>query len=145
MNRIVEPRLPHGPEFRFVDRVIENQPGRRVVACLDLVERSRRIACSGTLPDAFLLEAMIQTCGLLFNGRSSDGERPPVLMVVGVDRVRWHRSPGERERIILRSRIGKRFDPFMRCRCTARREDGSLLASGEVTLRIEPNYLSRAK
>ncbi len=55
MNRIEAPRLPHGPEFRFVDRVLENQPGRRVVACLDLVERSHRLACSGTMPYAFLL------------------------------------------------------------------------------------------
>lgn len=145
MNRAGAPRLPHGPEFRFVDRVLESQPGRRVVACLDPAELTQRPMHSGALPDAFLLEAMIQTCGLLLDVPGSDGEPPPVLMVAGLDRVRWHRSPGMRERIIMRSRIAERLGPFIRCRCTARLKDGTLLASGRVTLRTDPGRLSGPK
>lgn len=131
--------LPHGPEFLFVDRVLERRPGRCVVACLDLAAPSRRLPYSGTLPSSYLLEAMIQTCGLLLEDAPSSGaaavaSSPGLAMVAALDRVRWLGHPRERERVLTRCRLVRRAQPFILCRCSARGEDGRLLAKGDVTI-----------
>ncbi len=137
MSRSGDPWLPHGPEFRFVDRVLEHHPGRSVVGCLELGAPTARLTYSGALPGSYLLESMIQTCGLLF-GEPADAaqEVSPLAMVVALDRVRWFVSSRQPGRVVTRCRLVHRVGPFLRCRCEAWGEGRELLASGEVTLRV---------
>jgi len=146
MSRSGDPWLPHGPEFRFVDQVLEHHPGRSVVGCLELGTPTARPAYSGALPGSYLLESMIQTCGLLF-GEPAGAEQgaSPLAMVVALDRVRWFVSPRQPGRVITRCRLVHRVGPFLRCRCEARGEGRELLASGEVTLRVGPRQAAQAE
>ena len=136
MNSTALSWLPHGPEFRFVDQVLEYRNGRSVVGCLDLGANSPRPSYSGTLPVSYLLESMIQTCGLLCAEPEADADVLPLTVVVALDKVRWIRAPVEREKVITRGSLKRRIGPFLLCQCSAHSEDGTLLASGEVTLRI---------
>ncbi|MCZ6779226.1 MAG: hypothetical protein O7F16_09690 [Acidobacteria bacterium] len=136
MNGTALPWLPHGPEFRFVDEVLEYSSGKSVVGCLDLGANSPRLPYAGTLPAFYLLESMIQTCGLLCAEPETDSDVPPLAVVVALDKVRWIRAPVEREKIITRGSLKHRIGLFLLCQCSAHSEDGTLLASGEVTLRI---------
>jgi 3-hydroxymyristoyl/3-hydroxydecanoyl-(acyl carrier protein) dehydratase len=125
-------RLPHGPEFLFVDEVVETRRGRSAAARLDLATWRRRLAYSGALPPSYLLESMIQTCGLVLASR-----RPPAAgaWVAGLDKVRWRRPARDGDRILTRCRLLVHSGPFWRFRCLARGSDGALLARGIVTLR----------
>lgn len=129
-----QPWLPHGPEFRFVDEVLRWRPERSVVGCLDLRASSPRPLYSGSLPGVYLLEAMIQTCGLLFPRPGRGGEASTPAVVVALDQVRWHRTPGAADRIVARCRLLSRVGALLRCRCAARGEGGGLLATGDITL-----------
>ena len=137
MKSLEPARLPHGPEFCFVDRVLARRPGRNVVGCLDLDTHTSRPTWTGALPPAYILEAMIQTCGLIFFAPSA-GEAPGAPpMVVALDRVRWTEPQKARqtpERVVSRCRFLGRAGAFLRFRCIARAPDGRRLASGDVTL-----------
>lgn len=132
MSALAAIRLPHGPEFLFVDEVVEARRGRGATARLDLARWRPRLSYSGALPSSYLLESMIQTCGLLLAA-----ETPPSAgaLVAGLDRVRWRRPARAGERILTRCRLLVRSGPFWRFRCLARGSDGALLARGIVTLR----------
>jgi 3-hydroxymyristoyl/3-hydroxydecanoyl-(acyl carrier protein) dehydratase len=121
-----------------VDQVLRLRPGHSVVSCLNPGGRRPRPEYRGSLPGSYLLESMIQTCGLLAPEPDPARGAPPQGMVVALDRVRWFGSAPGRERIVIRCRLLRQMGPFLRCRCVARREEGDLLASGEVTLRIDP-------
>ena len=96
-------RLPHGPPFRFVDRVEEIDPGKRIVAYKGVT------AGDPVLPGALLVEAMAQTAGLLLPEGSS-----AVLAQIGDARFLRPVRPGERVRIEAVSSGGlgamRRFD-----------------------------------
>ena len=128
------PWLPHGPEFRFVDEVLRWQSGCSVTGRLDLRASAPRPLYSGSLPCAYLLEAMIQTCGLLFPRSEGGSETSSPAVVVALDRVRWYGTPGAADRILTRCRLLSRVGALLRCRCAARREGGGLLATGDITL-----------
>lgn len=124
-------RLPHGPEFLFVDEIIEARRDRSA-ARLDLACWRPRLPYCGSLPPSYLLESMIQTCGLLMAAH----ELPAAgAWLAGLDNVRWRRQAREGERIVTRCRLLAHSGPFWRFRCLARGSDGALLARGIVTLR----------
>jgi 3-hydroxyacyl-[acyl-carrier-protein] dehydratase len=67
--------LPHGVSFRFIDRILEIIPGKRIVALKNVASNEPHL--QGHFPDnplmpgVLLLEAMTQTAGLLLPAGSS--------------------------------------------------------------------------
>jgi 3-hydroxymyristoyl/3-hydroxydecanoyl-(acyl carrier protein) dehydratase len=91
-------RLPHGPSFRFVDRVLEWAPGTRVVALKNVTcgepHLQDHFPGNPIVPGVLLIEAMAQTAGLLLPEGSS-----AVLAQVKDARFRRPVVPGDRLRI----------------------------------------------
>jgi 3-hydroxyacyl-[acyl-carrier-protein] dehydratase len=91
-------RLPHGPSFRFVDRVLEIAPGTRVVALKNVTcgdpYLQDHFPGNPIMPGVLLIEAMAQTAGLLLPEGSS-------ALLAQIKEARFRRPviPGDQVRI----------------------------------------------
>lgn len=90
--------LPHGIAFRFVDRVLEMTPAKRVVALknvtVDDPHLQGHFPGNPLMPGVLLVEAMAQTAGLLLAEGSS-----AVLAQIRDARFRRPVVPGDQVRI----------------------------------------------
>jgi 3-hydroxyacyl-[acyl-carrier-protein] dehydratase len=91
-------RLPHGPSFRFVDRILEITPGTRVVALKNVTcgdpYLQDHFPGNPIMPGVLLIEAMAQAAGLLLPEGSS-------ALLAQIKEARFRRPviPGDQVRI----------------------------------------------
>jgi 3-hydroxyacyl-[acyl-carrier-protein] dehydratase len=91
-------RLPHGLSFRFVDRILELAPGKRVVALKNVTLNDPHLQShfpgNPLMPGVLLVEAMAQTAGLLLPEGSS-------ALLAQIKEARFRRPvvPGDQVRI----------------------------------------------
>ena len=126
--------LPHRYPFALVDRVIEHDPGRRIVALKNVTlnepQFQGHFPGRPLMPGVLIVEAMAQVGGLIV---AQMPELPAGLFVfAGIDGVRFRRPvvPGDQLRItcelisLKRQRFGK-----VSAEATV---DGQLVCSGEL-------------
>ena len=134
MSGVVDPipRLPHGQPFLLLDRVLELDDKRGVF--LKLVTASDPcVAPDGTLPAAFVLEALAQGGGAFLAGRDGGGATPGYL--AGVDGFEMHADVrvGDRLRVEVEFlRRAAHADLFRGCAYVGER----LVAEGRFTLAL---------
>jgi 3-hydroxyacyl-[acyl-carrier-protein] dehydratase len=91
--------LPHGPSFRFVDRIVEIAPGLRVVTLKNVTigdpHLQDHFPGKPIMPGVLLLEAMAQSAGLLL----PDGSQTAFLAQIKAARFRRPVVPGDQLRI----------------------------------------------
>ena len=126
--------LPHRSPFLLLDRILELEPGRRVVGLKNVTSNERYfIAGPGglpTMPASILTEAMAQAGAVLILIRPENRGR--LVYFMGIDRVRYRRPVVagdqvrlEAEVVRMRSRMGS-----LRGRALV---DGKLACEGEMT------------
>jgi 3-hydroxyacyl-[acyl-carrier-protein] dehydratase len=97
--------LPHGICFRFVDRILEFAPGRRVVALKNVTMNDPYLQGhfpgNPLMPGVLLVEAMVQTAGLLLPEGCF-----AVLAQIKEARFRRPVVPGDQVRIEADPRMG---------------------------------------
>jgi 3-hydroxyacyl-[acyl-carrier-protein] dehydratase len=129
--------LPHRSPFLLVDRVIELEPDRRVVAVKNVTLNERYfIAGPGgvpTMPASILTEAMAQAGAVLILCKPENRSR--LVYFMGIDRVRYRRPVVAGDQVILegevlrlRARIGS-----LRGRALV---DGKIACEGEMTFAL---------
>lgn len=114
--------LPHGPEFRFLDRLCELEPGARGVGEFTL--RGGEVFLRGhfpgdpLLPGVLLLEAAAQLAGVVAQG---DPARPPLpglkLTAIRGAKILGAVRPGETVR--LEARVLARLGPLVQAEAEA--------------------------
>lgn len=129
-------RLPHGPEFRFVDRLLELEPGVRGVG--EYRVRGDEPFLRGhfpgepLMPGVLLVEAAAQLAGVV---AQSDPTLPPLpglkLTALRMVKIRGATRPGETVR--MEARISGRLGNLIQAHLEAF-ADQQLLLTGEVTL-----------
>jgi len=82
------PKLPHGRPFLLVDRVLSIGDGRGTFVKL-VTAADPCTAPDGTLPAAFVLEALAQSGGALL-GALAEGSRPEAGYLAAVDDFEMH-------------------------------------------------------
>lgn len=125
--------LPHGPEFRFVDRLLELEPGKRGVG--EYRVRGDEAFLQGhfpgqpIMPGVILVEAVAQLAGVV---AQCDPAVPPLpglkLTAIRAAKILGTAAPGET--LTLRAEITGRMGKLVQARGTA--ETG-----GRVLLRME--------
>lgn len=140
-------RLPHGPEFRFLDRLLELDPGRRGVGEYTLRgdEPFLRGHFPGDplMPGVLLVEAAAQLAGVV---AQSDPAIPPLaglkLTALRAVKILGSARPGETLRVTaeVTGRMG------VLVQATARVElQGATIATAELTLSGEANAFARRR
>jgi 3-hydroxyacyl-[acyl-carrier-protein] dehydratase len=120
--------------FRFVDRILEYEPGVKVVALKNVTSGEPHM--EGGLPDAppmplaYVLEAMTQTAGLLVSGGS-----PAFLAQVRDVRIAGVVLPGDR--LSIEARFLQEFGSLQRCDVKASVE-GHVAFQAEIVLSVGP-------
>lgn len=128
--------LPHGPEFRFVDRLLELDPGKRGVGEYRVrgSEHFLRGHFPGDplMPGVLLVEAVAQLAGVV---AQSDPDLPPLaglkLAALRVVKILGSARPGEVVR--LEARVTGRLGNLIQAQAQALVE-GRVVLSTEVTL-----------
>ena len=124
------PRLPHAAPFLLVDRVLEI--GERSGVFVKHVAASDPcVADDGTLPAAFLLEALAQGGGALLSALKNDTPQPGYLAAVDDFRVLAPVRVGDVLRIEVE--VLRHFQAATQLRGRAL-VDGRLCAEGRLTL-----------
>jgi 3-hydroxyacyl-[acyl-carrier-protein] dehydratase len=129
--------LPHRSPFLLVDRVIELEADRRVVAVKNVTTNERYfIAGPGgvpTLPATILTEAMAQAGAVLILSKPENRAR--LIYFMGIDRVRYRRPVVAGDVVVLegvvlrlRAKMGN-----LRGRALV---DGKIACEGEMTFAL---------
>ena len=125
--------LPHGPEFRFVDRLIELEPGKRGIG--EYHVRGDEPFLRGhfpgdpLMPGVLLLEAAAQLAGVV---AQSDPQIPPLagLKLTALRNVKILGSAKPGETIRLEAHIAGRLANLIQAQATAS-------VNGQVVLQAE--------
>jgi 3-hydroxymyristoyl/3-hydroxydecanoyl-(acyl carrier protein) dehydratase len=129
-------RLPHGPGFRFIDRLLSLDPGRNATA--DYQVKGDEAFLRGhfpgqpLFPGVLLVEAAAQLAGI---AAQSDPAIPPLpglkLTALRAVKITGTAKPGEV--ICLEARIAGRLANLIQAEVNAR-VGGQLVMQGELTL-----------
>jgi len=133
-------RLPHGPEFRFLDRVLSLEPGTSGVA--EYRPRGDEVFLRGhfpgdpLLPGVLLLEAAAQLSGVVAQSDPAHAPLPGLkLAAVRSAKILGSARPGET--ITVHARILARMGHLIQVQATATLR-GTLILQCEVTLSGTP-------
>jgi 3-hydroxyacyl-[acyl-carrier-protein] dehydratase len=99
--------LPHGYPFLLIDRILEIEPGKRIVGIKNVTYNEPffpgHFPGRPIMPGVLIVEAMAQTAGVLaFKSIPEEEQRKPVLFL-GLDNVRFRKPvvPGDQLRMEL--------------------------------------------
>jgi 3-hydroxyacyl-[acyl-carrier-protein] dehydratase len=126
--------LPHRLPFLLVDRVIELETDRRVVAVKNVTTNERYfIAGPGgvpTMPATILTEAMAQAGAVLILSKPENRSR--LIYFMGIDRVRYRRPVVAGDVVILEAEVLRLRAKMGSLRGRAL-VDGKIACEGEMT------------
>jgi len=99
--------LPHRSPFLLVDRVLELEEDRRIVAIKNVTSNERYfIAGPGgvpTMPASILTEAMAQAGAVLILSKPENRSR--LVYFLGIDRVRYRRPVVAGDQVVLQGEV----------------------------------------
>lgn len=129
--------LPHRYPFLLVDRVLELEEDRRIVAMKNVTVNERYfIAGPGgvpTLPATILTEAMAQAGAILILSKPENRRR--VVYFMGIDRVRYRRPVVAGDQVVLRGEVLKLRSKMGSLKGEAV-VDGKVVCEGQMTFAL---------
>ena len=99
--------LPHAFPFLLVDRIIEIEPGKRIVGIKNVTYNEPffpgHFPGRPIMPGVLIVEAMAQTAGVLVCNSLSGEERKKPVYFLGMDNVKFRKPviPGDQLRLEL--------------------------------------------
>jgi len=127
------PKLPHGRPFLLIDRVVELGE-QRGVFLKHVTAADPCTAPDGTLPAAYVLEALAQAGGALL-GSLSGGGTPQAGYLAGVDGFQMHSEARIGDQLRIEVELVRFFAVATLFRGVARVGD-RLVADGRFTLAL---------
>jgi 3-hydroxyacyl-[acyl-carrier-protein] dehydratase len=129
--------LPHRFPFQFVDRVLEFEDGVRIVALKNVSINEPffrgHFPEQPLMPGVLICEALAQAGGLLAH-RSKDGVPPGyVVLLTGLDGVRFRRPVVPGDQLRLEVSLQRRRRPLWKMHGTAH-VGGRLVAEADLSL-----------
>ena len=129
--------IPHRYPFLLVDRVIEFEADKRIVAIKNVSSDERYfIAGPGgrpTLPASILTEAMAQAGAILVLMKPENKDR--LIYFMGIDRVRYRRPVTAGDQVFLEATVLRLRRTMGSLRGVAR-VDGKVVCEGQMTFAL---------
>lgn len=132
----IQKLLPHRYPFLLVDRVLEIEKHKTLVAIKNVSANEPffqgHFPQKPVMPGVLILEALAQATGLLaFSSIEKGGERNSLYYLVGIDKARFKRpvEPGDQLRLAIETTKVKRGIWVFNARATV---DGETVASAEI-------------
>jgi len=138
----IEGLLPHGEEFRFVDRVVRFEAGRRIEAELNLHPSEPYFAGHfpgrPLMPGVLITEALAQSGGLLLGltyraDQPVASSPPPPQFYLAAAQMKFTRPVAPGITLRLFAELERDFGGLFRCKVEAR-VGAEVVAAGNVTL-----------
>lgn len=126
--------LPHRYPFLLVDKVIELEEDKRIVAVKNVTANEPffpgHFPGSPIMPGVLIMEALAQTAGILFMQSIQGQNKLPFFMSMDSVKFRNPVRPGS----VLRLEVDviRKGDRFSKVKGTAVLEDGKVAAQGEL-------------
>ena len=124
--------LPHAYPFALLDRVLENEPGERVVALKNVTYNEPffpgHFPEAPVMPGVLILEVMAQATGILAMGARREDAR---YYIVGVDKARFRKPVVPGDQLIVDIRRLRSSRGVWKVRGEAR-VDGQVVATAEL-------------
>ncbi len=134
-------KLPHAFPFRMVDRILEINPGKKVVALknssIDEPHFVGHFPKEPIMPGVLILEALAQTGGLAFHS-SFEKEEEGVPFLARVEEFRLKRKVIPGDQIILEAEVLHIFSGLAKVRVSAKVGE-EVVAEGVLVLAKSPN------
>ena len=127
--------LPHAYPFLLVDRIVEVEPGKRIVGIKNVTYNEPffpgHFPGRPIMPGVLIVEAMAQTAGLLVFHSLPEEDRKKTVFFLGMDNVRFRKPviPGDQLRLELE--ITKHRQSIWRFKGKALVE-GKVVAEGDI-------------
>lgn len=127
--------LPHRYPFLLIDRVLEVEQGKSLVALKNVSMNEPffqgHFPGQPVMPGVLILEAMAQATGLLAFSDMGDGHESKLYMLVGIDKSRFRGQvvPGDQLRLDISLKRNMRGIGIYEC---AARVDGEIVAEAEM-------------
>ena len=129
--------LPHRFPFLLVDRVIELEPDKRVVAIKNVTSNEHYFIVGPggvpTLPASILTEAMAQAGAVLILAKPENRSR--LIYFMGIDRVRYRRPVVAGDQVRLEAEVVRLRSKMGVLRGTAL-VDGKVVCEGQMTFAL---------
>ncbi len=127
--------LPHRYPFLLVDKVIECEPGKRLLGVKNVTYNEPffqgHFPQKPIMPGVLILEALAQTTGLLASETAGDELAGMIYYLVGIDKAKFKRPVVPGDQLMLESRYVKSKRNIWAFECTAE-VDGEFVASAEI-------------
>jgi len=127
--------LPHAYPFLLVDRIVEVEPGKRIVGIKNVTYNEPffpgHFPGRPIMPGVLIVEAMAQTAGLLVFHSLPEEDHSKTVFFLGMDNVRFRKPviPGDQLRLELE--ITKHRQSIWRFKGKALVE-GKVVAEGDI-------------
>lgn len=136
----IQTLLPHRYPFLLVDRVLEIERNRRILAIKNVTvnEPFFQGHFPGRLimPGVLILEAMAQAGGILAFETIEEDVKDRAVYFMGIDRAKFRRIVVPGDQLFLEATILKRRGVYWSFRCHARVED-NIVAEAQMLAALE--------
>ena len=130
----IQSLLPHRYPFLLVDRVIDSEPGKRLVAIKNVTINEPffpgHFPGKPVMPGVLLIEAMAQATGLLAM-ESTEVPDESIYYLVGVDRARFKRPVVPGDQLVFEVEVLKHKRDIW-VFATSAKVDDAIVASAEI-------------
>lgn len=127
--------LPHRYPFLLVDKVIECEPGIRLLAVKNVTYNEPffqgHFPQKPIMPGVLILESLAQATGLLASETAGDELEGMIYYLVGIDKAKFKRPVVPGDQLMLEARFVKSRRNIWAFECRAE-VDGDFVASAEI-------------
>mgnify|MGYP000729630538 CR=1 FL=1 len=132
--------LPHRYPFLLVDRVLEEEPGKRIKTLKNVTANEPHFQGHfpfyPIMPGVLIVEAMAQSAGILFSDEAASGKK---MLFMGIDACRFRKEVRPGDQLIMEIEVIQQRGTILKFKGTAT-VDGQKVAEAEMMAALDTRH-----